>query len=586
MSKPTEGLQELPLKSIKPSPSNPRKRFPDEMIAELASSIEQQGLMQPILARPVGKGYEIVAGECRWRASCKVAEQHPDRGFIPAIVRNLSDRDALERQVIENLHRTDLHPLEEALGFKQLLANSQDLAGFTINDLAAKIGKSRTYMYASLKLTELCQEAQDKFLDGVIQREVAVLIARIPGHKLQAAALKEILKGNYQSIWEPMSYRQAKDLVLGKYTTNLKKAAFDITDATLAPAFMSCGCCPKRSGNCRDEFPEIESADVCTDPDCYQGKYQDHIKWLEESSGKRVVSGKAAEEIMPYSTNKTQLNKDYIALDSICQLVSNPENKTMRELLGDNARNITIIARDDAPPVEAMKKDTLLKALENLGHEKPPSHKEQQEDRDIEAKKETQRRTELAFKVNQAMFDHLQTDTNGKFTRQLLIALVSHEWQGLGSDLSDKRLVHRLYKGNPDDDIEYGEAMLDIFRDSIKDMTTAELLRLLAIIKYKGEIERYWWNLSSEPALLNTIRATCNSFPTPPTAAQASDQSRAEPAAPAVDDASLPAGFQKAKAKALAKKAKAQTQKESAAADIQSNAPAAEAAEASTEVAA
>lgn len=287
----------IPLSSIFPSNTNPRKRFNETDLQELAESIKQHGVMQPILVRPtnvdaVKNGtehyftYEIVAGERRYRAS-KIAGQET----IPAIERELDDLETLQLQIIENLQRSDLHPLEEAQGFKALLDN-KDAKSWNADELAAKIGKSRSYIYGSLKLNDLCTYAQDMFLDGKFGREIALLIARIPGAKLQEQAAKNIIKAE-------CSYRAAKDFIRNNFTLDLSKAPWDKHSITLYPAAGSCLSCTKRTGNYPELYPDIESADVCTDTACFAAKKVAYAKDVI-ATNPRVIHGDDAKQIAPY----------------------------------------------------------------------------------------------------------------------------------------------------------------------------------------------------------------------------------------------------------------------------------------------
>ena len=308
---PNTPFQHLPIGQVIPSKTNPRKRFPEDKLQELADNIRQHGVMQPILVRPIDKrgqailngdfdggtkahSYEIVAGERRYRASRLASEE-----FIPAIVRPLRDLEAMQLQVFENLHRDDLHPMEEAEGFQRLLDKSQDLIGLTVDELAAKIGKSRAYIYASLKLLALCEEGRDAFFEGKIGKETAVLIARIPGQHLQKKALGEI---THTWIGGVMSYREAASHVHGRYTLNLARAQFDLANGQLVAEAGDCQHCPKCSGNNRDLYADIESLDVCTDPDCFESKRLAHAEALKHS-GAAVIFGEEAKKIMPYGAN-------------------------------------------------------------------------------------------------------------------------------------------------------------------------------------------------------------------------------------------------------------------------------------------
>lgn len=152
---PNHGEQKMVLlDQIRPSPLNPRKNFSEVELEELAVSIREKGLVQPIVVRPLdnGVGYEIVAGERRWRAAQK-AQQHT----VPVIVRRLSDQEALELAIIENVQRADLNAIEEGTGYRELI----DRFGYTQEELSQIIGKSRSYVANALRLLKLPDGVQD-----------------------------------------------------------------------------------------------------------------------------------------------------------------------------------------------------------------------------------------------------------------------------------------------------------------------------------------------------------------------------------------------------------------------------------------
>ncbi|KQT37704.1 ParB/RepB/Spo0J family partition protein [Methylophilus sp. Leaf414] len=285
-------LEALKLDSVLPSPTNPRKRFDEKDLQDLATSIKEHGVMQPILVRPVPglfSHYEIVAGERRWRAS-KLAKQET----IPAIIKELDNIETMQLQIIENLQRSDLHALEEAEGFRQMLnaTASDEHKPWTAEELGQKIGKSRSYVYASLKLCDMSNFAKDKFLEGKFGRETALLIARIPGEKLQERLVKTIAESE-------LSFRAAKDYIHRDFTFDLTKATWDKFDETVLVGAPSCAKCPNRSGNYPELHQDIESPDVCTNPTCYSSKkaaYADRvIKTMP-----RVIHGEEAKQIAPY----------------------------------------------------------------------------------------------------------------------------------------------------------------------------------------------------------------------------------------------------------------------------------------------
>jgi len=149
----------LRLSQIDPNRSQPRQNFEDESLEELADSIRQFGVLQPILVQKKGSRYEIIAGERRWRASRKAGLTE-----IPAIVREYTDQETLELSLIENIQREDLNPIEEAKAFRRLL----DEFNLRQEDLAARVSKSRTAITNSMRLLKLDERVQDMIVQGQI----------------------------------------------------------------------------------------------------------------------------------------------------------------------------------------------------------------------------------------------------------------------------------------------------------------------------------------------------------------------------------------------------------------------------------
>mgnify|MGYP001183579554 FL=1 len=157
---PAEGEQRVvPIDQLRGGKLNPRREFREEDLAELADSIRQRGLVQPIVVRPdrVSGGYEIVAGERRWRAA-----QRAGLHTVPVIVRELSDQEVLELGIIENVQRADLNPIEEAAGYRELI----DRFGYTQDQLAEVIGKSRSHLANTLRLLKLPDSVQELVREG------------------------------------------------------------------------------------------------------------------------------------------------------------------------------------------------------------------------------------------------------------------------------------------------------------------------------------------------------------------------------------------------------------------------------------
>jgi ParB/RepB/Spo0J family partition protein len=305
-----------------------RKRFSQVKLEELAASIKAKGVAQPILIRPVvptenePQQYEIVAGERRFRASIMAGLP-----TIPAMLRTLSDVEALELQILENLQRDDPHELEEAEGYERLMFERN----YTVDQLADKLKKSRSYIYGRLKLCALTSSVREQFLDGVFTAATALLIARIPNPALQVKAAKEVSATDWQG--NPMSYRAQRDLLRQRFMLDLKNAVFPIRDAALLTEVGSCIECPKRSGNQPDAFEGEKHENLCTDPDCFAEKTAAHSKKAKqkaEARGQTVISGDEAKKIMPNS--HSNLKGGYADVDKTMWVSGG--STTYRKLLG------------------------------------------------------------------------------------------------------------------------------------------------------------------------------------------------------------------------------------------------------------
>ncbi len=473
--------QLIPLSAIYPSNTNPRKRFNEVDLKELAESIKQHGVMQPILVRPtnveaVNNGtehyfiYEIVAGERRYRAS-KLAGIE----YIPAIARDLNDLETLQLQIIENLQRSDLHPLEEAQGFKALLDN-KDAKSWNADQLAEKIGKSRSYIYASLKLCELSTYAQDLFLDDKFGREVALLIARIPGKKLQEP--KEIVKGNGMDTF---SYRAAKSYVHARYTLDLNNAPFD----THISAEGSCLSCPKRSGNYPELFPDIESPDVCTDPDCFGQKKAAHVQFLI-SQAPKVLTGAEAEKIMPYGAQSWISGRDYAKPE---ESASGNNGKSWSDLLGDDMPAPVLLVDDKNNTINLYETTALQQKLEEkiasgelvISESEVKQKSAQQLENEAHAKN---RKNEVLRRSNAVEEIHHKLSLN-KLSPEQLSTTLTHAIQYIKQKVmsTHEEIVPKLYQSSKN----FNEFIEFMANEDVNDK-----LNLLVILICAAQIEPVW----------------------------------------------------------------------------------------------
>lgn len=355
----------LPLNNIRISRTN-RTRFNKAALTELAASIKANGLISPIIVRLVEpteaepENYEIVCGERRYRAS-KIAGLET----IAVIIRSLSNTQAAELQLIENLQREDPHPLEEAEGYQALMLES----GYTADMLAEKLNKSRSQIYARLKLCNLCPDMRDKFFENKgFTPSLALLIARIPVPALQLEAYDDIMEDTDD---QPMSYRDAAEHIQAHYNVHLKTAIFSTTDAKLLSHAGSCKTCKKRTGN----DPDLADLDknICTDPKCYEHKSNAHnMQIIEraERNGITILHGNPAQAAITYAKEKANnLAANFTRLYKFARLINGTDkNKTVIDAIGsDKFPEPTTIAVIDGAPVKLYNALHIQITLEDLG---------------------------------------------------------------------------------------------------------------------------------------------------------------------------------------------------------------------------
>ena len=271
-------IQDIPLSKIRESRTNPRRIFDEAKLAELADNIRQHGVLQPILVRPLPEGeagtYELVAGARRFRAS-KLAKCEN----IPASVRELTDAQALELQVIENVQRVDVHPLDEAQGYGALIDLQPDT--YTVESIASRVGRSPAYVSGRLRLIQLIPEAKQAFYEDKVTVAHAFEIARLQSND-QRRALQEcfpqyrnaaaILKDKKA---EATTVRELRGWIAREIHLDLTNAPFDPQDEKLLPSAGACSRCPKQTGSNPLLFPEIpRRASICTDRECYRAKVE------------------------------------------------------------------------------------------------------------------------------------------------------------------------------------------------------------------------------------------------------------------------------------------------------------------------
>lgn len=222
-----EGYTIASINEVKPNASQPRKEFDEDAISELANSIKEKGILQPLVVRTIENGYEIIAGERRWRAA-----QRAGVTKVPVIVKEASDREVMELALIENLQREDLNPIEEAVAYQQLI----DEYELTHEDVSQQIGKERSTITNQLRLLKLPDEAKEALIAGDITAGHARAILSIESPAEAREALRAIQKQrlsvrNTEQLIKKISKRNKKDKTTGPENIYLKQVIDELKNS-------------------------------------------------------------------------------------------------------------------------------------------------------------------------------------------------------------------------------------------------------------------------------------------------------------------------------------------------------------------
>jgi ParB family transcriptional regulator, chromosome partitioning protein len=255
----TSEYRNLPLVQLQESPTNPRRRFNERAMEELAANLAAQGVVQPLVVRAIEDNkYEVVAGARRFRAA-----QLASLKEVPVVVRVLSDAAVRELQLTENLLREDVHPYEEALALSGLL--HLDGTHYDVASIASRLGKSPSYITTRIRLTELAPSIAEAFLADQIGVGHALEIA-----KLSPPQQEKAYDAAFRSVWDggkqarvALPVRDFAAWIEQNILLSLDSVPFDKGDATLVPEAGSCAECPKRTGFNTLLFGEMSQRDQC-----------------------------------------------------------------------------------------------------------------------------------------------------------------------------------------------------------------------------------------------------------------------------------------------------------------------------------
>jgi ParB family chromosome partitioning protein len=256
---------DLPLSDIIPDPKQPRHYYSPAEEEDLRNSVKAKGILQHILVRPHEGKYMIVFGERRYRAAVSVCAELPERNTIPATIRSLTDDEALELQIIENLQRKDVQPMEEATAFKSLSSR------LTIEEIALRVGKSQQYVAQRMTLTSLIKDFQEMLFQHKMKLAQAYKLSRL-SEQSQLAIFKDATQ--YHNNWRTDSRYELSNIdhYVSRELLDLSKAPFKTTDPTLNPEMGACTTCPFNTANSPLLFPELNKKRFCNNAVCHQVK--------------------------------------------------------------------------------------------------------------------------------------------------------------------------------------------------------------------------------------------------------------------------------------------------------------------------
>jgi ParB/RepB/Spo0J family partition protein len=401
-------IASVPLSAITESPTNPRKAFDKAPLTELAEDIARRGILQPLLLRPAPQlaakagTYELVFGHRRFRAA-KLAGLK----LVPAMVRTLSDAEVLEVQLMENLKRADLHPLEAADGYRQL----HEVHGLSVEEVAKRVGKSASTIYQALSVSRLGTKQRKAWLAGELGAGVARLLARIPTGKSQDAAFVELA-----DTWQGRALNSVEEAerVTGRFMRPLSKAAFPQDDAQLAAKCGTCIDCPKRSDAQAALFSEVKGPALCLDVGCWDAKLASWWKQQEAlgkaGEGPRCLSATMAKETFgKYGGSSVQHGSPYLDLDSKC--ANDSKGRTWAKLLGKEAKALTVQALspsgDVVRLVDAKVAQQVLKKAGTLKSEDRVAFTSSSGEKKSKAQVEAARKERAEARLREAVTDEL-----------------------------------------------------------------------------------------------------------------------------------------------------------------------------------
>lgn len=432
----------LALDCIVPGLYQPRKRFSADKMAELVASIAADDVHEPILVRPLPGSrlqdsfqdrrpgqklptHELISGERRWRAS-----KSAGKATIPARCKRYTDEQVVRIQMVENVQREDLHPMEEAEGY----AHMMEVLHINADQVADEVGTSRATVYARMKLLDLCETARTAFYAEQIDQSRALVIARIPDEALQLKALAEATKADWQG--SVPNFRAFQRWVQQNLMLRLDAARFKITDITLVPDAGSCKDCPKRTGAAPTLFDDVDSPDVCTDPKCFHAKQAAHDETQlnqAKAKGQTIITGTAAKRVWEYEHSSSL--KGYKRLDRPDSRVDS--KKTLKKMLGKDCPEPTMLQSPfDGSLIPVIDDATVNELLKDRGLITPSQARASREISAHEAKAKAEEKYQRTWRklAIEKIFEVVACNPSDAFDVPIIRLLAKMMLQGLVGD--------------------------------------------------------------------------------------------------------------------------------------------------------
>ncbi len=366
---PGEQARYLSRSVLLPAPRlNPRVYLAG--IDELAVSMREHGQIEPLIVRPApgagGYGYEIGAGMRRY-----LAAEVAGLDELLCFVRDLSDREMVELSLAENKDRLELHPLEEGEAFRRLHYGWKELGldqAVPVDEIAARAHRSKAYVYGRIRLvSDLCERGKTLFAAWQIDARGALALLRVTDHQRQERVLEDLLK--HRPIGHVVRAEDIEACVKERYLLSLLDAKFPKKDADLDPIAGPCTVCPKRSGNQPELFDVGKSADLCTDPDCFEGKKS---AWVNRAFTQANAEGlpvleKSAAKMVFKTGAAVAYDSPWVALDGECY--EDGKQRTYKALLGKDVKASAWVIDPEGWPRPLVRREDAVKGLRVAGHD-------------------------------------------------------------------------------------------------------------------------------------------------------------------------------------------------------------------------